>query len=153
MALAQARRGPGTGRRQGSARTSPNGDRRSWLREERFSEVAGPQRSDRTVRRLPQLSTPSLASEASEAVDAPTPRLSPRSRSWRTDTSGDGDATGTSRALLRVILIVFSFQRRMFCGDKTSTPMQMYAAIIAGSVSSCAMLHLLSICSCDGFRH
>ena len=44
-----------------------------------------------------------------------------------------GDATGTSRALLRVILIVFSFQRRMFCGDKTSTPMQMYPATIAVS--------------------
>ena len=51
------------------------------------------------------------------------------------------------RGLLRVILLVFSFQRRVGLWGATST--QTYAAIIAGSVFSCAILHMLFIWPCD----
>ena len=53
------------------------------------------------------------------------------------------------RGLLRVILLVFSFQRRVGLGGATSEPTQTYAAIIAGSVFSCAILHMLFIWPCD----
>ena len=53
------------------------------------------------------------------------------------------------RGLLRVILLVFSFQRRVGLWGATSEPTQTYAAIIAGSVFSCAILHMLFIWPCD----
>ena len=53
------------------------------------------------------------------------------------------------RGLLRVILLVFSFQRRVGLWGATSEPTQTYAAIIVGSVFSCATLHMLFIWPCD----
>ena len=53
------------------------------------------------------------------------------------------------RGLLRVILLVFSFQCRVGLWGATSEPTQTYAAIIAGSVFSCAILHMLFIWPCD----
>ena len=47
---------------------------------------------------------------------------------------------GFLRALLRIILLVFSFQRRVGLWGSVSQPATTYAAIIAGSVFSCATL-------------
>ena len=56
---------------------------------------------------------------------------------------------GFPRALLRIILLVFSFQRRVGLWGSVSQPVTTYAAIIAGSVFSCAILHMLFIWPCD----
>ena len=56
---------------------------------------------------------------------------------------------GFPRALLRIILLVFSFQRRVGLWESVSQPVTTYAAIIAGSVFSCAILHMLFIWPCD----
>ena len=56
---------------------------------------------------------------------------------------------GFPRALLRIILVVFSFQRRVGLWGSVSQPVTTYAAIIAGSVFSCAILHMLFIWPCD----
>ena len=56
---------------------------------------------------------------------------------------------GFPRALLRIILLVFSFQRRVGLWGSMSQPVRTYAAIIAGSVFSCAILHMLFIWPCD----
>ena len=53
------------------------------------------------------------------------------------------------RALLRIILLVFSFQRRVGPWGSVSQPVTTCAAIIAGSVFSCAILHMLFIWPCD----
>ena len=50
---------------------------------------------------------------------------------------------GFPRALLRIILLVFSFQRRVGLWGSVSQAVTTYAAIIAGSVFSCAILHML----------
>ena len=56
---------------------------------------------------------------------------------------------GFPRALLRIILLVFSFQRRVGLWGSVSQPVTTHAAIIAGSVFSCAILHILFIWPCD----
>ena len=48
-----------------------------------------------------------------------------------------------------IILLVFSFQRRVGLWGSVSQPVTTYAAIIAGSVFSCAILHMLFIWPCD----
>ena len=53
------------------------------------------------------------------------------------------------RALLRIILVVFSFQRRVELWGSVSQPVTTHAAIIAGSVFLCAILHMLFIWPCD----
>ena len=53
---------------------------------------------------------------------------------------------GFPRALLRVILVLFSFQRRVGLWGSASQPAT-YAATI--SVFSCAILHVLFIWPCD----
>ena len=56
---------------------------------------------------------------------------------------------GFPRALLRIILLVFSFQRRVGLRSSVSQPVTTYAATIAGSVFFCAILHMLFIWPCD----
>ena len=56
---------------------------------------------------------------------------------------------GFPRALLRIILLVFGFQRRVGLWCSVSQPVTTYAAIIAGSVFSCAILHMLFTWPCD----
>ena len=56
---------------------------------------------------------------------------------------------GFPKALLRIILVVFSFQRRVGLWGSVSQPVTSYAAIIAGSVFSCAILHMLFIWPCE----
>ena len=51
-----------------------------------------------------------------------------------------GCLLGFPRALLRISLLVFSFQRRVGLRRSVSQPVTTYAAIIAGSVFSCAIL-------------
>ena len=48
-----------------------------------------------------------------------------------------------------IILVVFSFQRRVGLWCLVSQPVTTYAAIIAGSVISCAILHMLFTWPCD----
>ena len=56
---------------------------------------------------------------------------------------------GVPRRLLRVILSVFSFQRRLIVDGSHSVPQQTITAIVAGSVFSCAVLHIVLIWPCD----
>ena len=56
---------------------------------------------------------------------------------------------GFPRALLRIIFLVFSFPRRVGLWGSVSQPVTPYAATIAGSVFSCAILHVLFIWTCD----
>ena len=53
------------------------------------------------------------------------------------------------RRLLRLILTVFSFQRRLIVEGSASEATETITAIVAGSVFSCAILHMVLIWPCD----
>ena len=56
---------------------------------------------------------------------------------------------GVPKRLLRVILSVFAFQRRLIVEGSHSVPVSTVAAIIAGSTFSCAILHIVLVWPCD----
>ena len=56
---------------------------------------------------------------------------------------------GAPRRLLRVILVVFSFCRRLVVEKSFSVELRTITAIVAGSRFSCAILHMVLVWPCD----